>query len=101
MIKGFRFWVHLHRNQFWKPTGFGTNDTGDDIGFNTEVYSSSEVLKTHILRTLDILVLLFLSRVATAFVEALRKNSNCISRIFCFYLSNNHLMGVIYTLYKL
>jgi len=28
---------------FGKPRGFGTNDKGEDIGFNTEVYSASEV----------------------------------------------------------
>ncbi|AQK47427.1 isopropylmalate dehydrogenase3 [Zea mays] len=28
---------------FGKPRGFGTNDKGDDIGFNTEVYSASEI----------------------------------------------------------
>ncbi|ONK54997.1 uncharacterized protein A4U43_UnF8790 [Asparagus officinalis] len=28
---------------FGKPRGFGTNDKGEDIGFNTEVYSSSEI----------------------------------------------------------
>ncbi|ERN07666.1 hypothetical protein AMTR_s00155p00043060 [Amborella trichopoda] len=28
---------------FGKPRGFGTNDNGEEIGFNTEVYSSSEV----------------------------------------------------------
>lgn len=28
---------------FGKPRGFGTNENGDDIGFNTEVYSTSEV----------------------------------------------------------
>lgn len=28
---------------FGKPRGFGTNEDGDDIGFNTEVYSTSEV----------------------------------------------------------
>uniref|UniRef100_A0A1D1ZE38 3-isopropylmalate dehydrogenase n=1 Tax=Anthurium amnicola TaxID=1678845 RepID=A0A1D1ZE38_9ARAE len=28
---------------FGKPRGFGTNENGEDIGFNTEVYSASEV----------------------------------------------------------
>lgn len=28
---------------FGKPRGFGTNEDGDDIGFNTEVYSTSEI----------------------------------------------------------
>ncbi|XP_008799875.1 3-isopropylmalate dehydrogenase 2, chloroplastic [Phoenix dactylifera] len=28
---------------FGKPRGFGTNDKGEDIGFNTEVYSASEI----------------------------------------------------------
>lgn len=31
---------------FGKPRGFGTNDKGEEIGFNTEIYSSSEVWKT-------------------------------------------------------
>ncbi|KAL6899053.1 hypothetical protein ACP4OV_005711 [Aristida adscensionis] len=31
------------RIYFGKPRGFGTNDKGEDIGFNTEVYSASEV----------------------------------------------------------
>ncbi|CAL9763651.1 unnamed protein product [Musa acuminata subsp. burmannicoides] len=28
---------------FGKPRGFGSNDRGEDIGFNTEVYSASEI----------------------------------------------------------
>jgi hypothetical protein len=28
---------------FGKPRGFGTNDKGDEIGFNTELYAVSEV----------------------------------------------------------
>lgn len=28
---------------FGKPRGFGTNHEGEEIGFNTEVYSVSEV----------------------------------------------------------
>lgn len=28
---------------FGKPRGFGTNDNGEETGFNTEVYSASEV----------------------------------------------------------
>ncbi|XP_058102887.1 3-isopropylmalate dehydrogenase 2, chloroplastic-like isoform X3 [Magnolia sinica] len=28
---------------FGKPRGFGTNEKGEDIGFNTEVYSTSEI----------------------------------------------------------
>ncbi|CAA6659269.1 unnamed protein product [Spirodela intermedia] len=28
---------------FGKPRGFGTNESGEEIGFNTEVYSASEV----------------------------------------------------------
>ncbi|XP_062184253.1 3-isopropylmalate dehydrogenase, chloroplastic-like [Phragmites australis] len=28
---------------FGKPRGFGTNDKGEDTGFNTEVYSASEI----------------------------------------------------------
>ncbi|KAJ1698102.1 hypothetical protein LUZ63_006614 [Rhynchospora breviuscula] len=28
---------------FGKPRGFGTNDNNEDIGFNTEVYSASEI----------------------------------------------------------
>jgi hypothetical protein len=28
---------------FGKPRGFGTNDKGEEIGFNTELYSVSEV----------------------------------------------------------
>lgn len=29
---------------FGKPRGFGTNEKGQDIGFNTEVYSTTEVI---------------------------------------------------------
>lgn len=29
---------------FGKPRGFGHNEKGEDIGFNTEVYSASEVV---------------------------------------------------------
>lgn len=28
---------------FGKPRGFGTNDNGEETGFNTEVYAASEV----------------------------------------------------------
>lgn len=28
---------------FGKPRGFGTNEKGEDIGFNTEVYATHEV----------------------------------------------------------
>ena len=54
MINSFRLLVRIFTGiYFGKPRGFGTNDKGEDIGFNTEVYSSSEVYKTHILLTLD------------------------------------------------
>lgn len=29
---------------FGNPRGFGTNDSGDEIGFNTEVYAAYEVM---------------------------------------------------------
>ena len=29
---------------FGKPRGFGTNEEGEDIGFNTEVYATHEVV---------------------------------------------------------
>ncbi|KAL6192280.1 hypothetical protein ACLB2K_038665 [Fragaria x ananassa] len=29
---------------FGQPWGFGTNETGEDIGFNTEVYAAYEVV---------------------------------------------------------
>ncbi|KAI7979257.1 hypothetical protein LOK49_Contig431G00002 [Camellia lanceoleosa] len=29
---------------FGKPRGFGTNENGDEIGFNTEVYATYEVV---------------------------------------------------------
>ena len=29
---------------FGKPRGFGTNDSGDEIGFNTEIYAAYEVI---------------------------------------------------------
>ncbi|XP_023156521.1 3-isopropylmalate dehydrogenase, chloroplastic [Zea mays] len=32
---------------FGKPRGFGTNDKGDDIGFNTEVYSATFYSQLH------------------------------------------------------
>lgn len=28
---------------FGKPRGFETNEKGEDVGFNTEIYSASEV----------------------------------------------------------
>ncbi|RWW04302.1 hypothetical protein GW17_00032481 [Ensete ventricosum] len=35
---------------FGKPRGFGSNDRGEDIGFNTEVYSAPEVLKIKLIQ---------------------------------------------------
>lgn len=29
---------------FGKPRGFGTNENGEEIGFNTEVYAAYEVI---------------------------------------------------------
>lgn len=29
---------------FGKPRGFGTNENGEEIGFNTEVYATYEVV---------------------------------------------------------
>lgn len=35
---------HLPGIYFGKPRGFGTNEKGEDIGFNTELYSTTEVI---------------------------------------------------------
>ncbi|KAM1044060.1 hypothetical protein COP2_036206 [Malus domestica] len=51
---------------FGKPRGFGTNENGEEIGFNTEVYAAYEVVSlstfTGVLSSnnLSSLILLFL-----------------------------------------
>lgn len=44
MVYNYGFFICISLGiYFGKPRGFTTNEKGEDTGFNTEVYSSSEV----------------------------------------------------------
>lgn len=43
---------------FGQPRGFGTNENGEEIGFNTEVYAAYEVVFRLLLNLLSIFLML-------------------------------------------